>query len=162
MICVNYKLVDTNLRRYIDLQESRCHLRTQTERLHEKDLMDLSYMGPYLGGHHCLYACVYLYLICTCLSISPNIGSQYPCKMLQAYVSAWITVSVDHVVVLTKDRPFSVVQLIVDYYIGSVNPPVKKQGSHGQGLCITLAPWLRGFHIWNHCLYFMTVSCVVR
>ena len=47
--------------------------------------------------------------------------------------------SVDHVAVLTKDRPLSVVPIIVDYYTGSVNRPVKKQGSHGQGLFITVA-----------------------
>ena len=45
--------------------------------------------------------------------------------------------SVDHVAVLTKDRPLSVVPIIVDYYMGSVNRPAKKQGSHGQGLFIT-------------------------
>ena len=60
--------------------------------------------------------------------------------MLQAYGSAWITVSVDHVAALTKERPLSVVPIIVDYYTGSVNRPVKTQGSHGQGLLITLAP----------------------
>ena len=57
--------------------------------------------------------------------------------MLQAYGNVWITVSVDHVAALTKDRPLSVVPIIVDYYMGSVNRPVKKQGSHGQGLLIT-------------------------
>ena len=62
--------------------------------------------------------------------------------MLQAYVSAWITVSVDHVAVLTKDRPLSVVPIIVDYYMGSVKRHVKKQGSHGQGLLITVLPHL--------------------
>ena len=45
---------------------------------------------------------------------------------------------VDHVAVLTKDRPLSVVPIIVNYYTGSVNRPIKKQGSHGQGLLITV------------------------
>ena len=67
--------------------------------------------------------------------------------MLQAYGSAWITVSVDHVAVLTKDRPLSVVPIIVDYYTGSVNRPVEKQGSHGQGLLITLPPAQRVSHL---------------
>ena len=82
--------------------------------------------------------------------------------MLQAYGSAWITVSVDHVTVLTKDRPLSVVPIIVDYYTRSVDRPIKKQGSHGQGLLITLAPRLRGFHIWNHFLFFMTAPFAFR
>ena len=57
--------------------------------------------------------------------------------MLQAFGGDWITVSVDHVAVLTKDRPLSVVPIVVDYYTGYVSRPVKKQGSHGQGLLIT-------------------------
>ena len=134
------------MRRYIDLQKSRCRMRTRTQGS-EKDLTkiperslsqgdltkiskrsqkDLYPRGAYLGGHHCLYVCAYL--VCTCLSISPDIGSQYLCKMLQAFGGAWITVSVDHVVVLTKDRPLSVVPIIVDYYTGSVNRPLRSQG----------------------------------
>ena len=46
--------------------------------------------------------------------------------------------SVNHVAVLTKDRPLSVVPIIVDYYTVPVNRPVKKQGSHRQGLLITI------------------------
>ena len=45
--------------------------------------------------------------------------------------------SVNHVAVLTKDRQLSVVPIIVDYYMVPVNRPVKKQGSHRQGLLIT-------------------------
>ena len=59
--------------------------------------------------------------------------------MLQAYYgSAWITVSVNYVAVLMKDRPLSVVPIIVDYHTGSVSKPVKKHKSHGQGLLITV------------------------
>ena len=45
--------------------------------------------------------------------------------------------SIDHVSVLTKDRPLYIVPIMVDYYTVSVNRPVKKQGSRGQGLLVT-------------------------
>ena len=45
--------------------------------------------------------------------------------------------SVNNVAVSTKDRPFSVVAIIVDHYTVPVDRPGQKYGSHGQGLLIT-------------------------
>ena len=50
--------------------------------------------------------------------------------------------SVDHVAVLTKDRPLAVLPIIVDYYMGSAIWPIKKQGSHEQGLFIPVGSCL--------------------
>ena len=68
-----------------------------------------------------------------------------------------IPVTVNHVAVLTKGRPLSVIPTLVYYYTVTIDRPVQKQRYPEKGLLILLAFWLRGFHIWNHVLYFMIV-----
>ena len=56
--------------------------------------------------------------------IKYRISVSIRCYMRDVYI--WITVSVDHIAVLAKDRPLSIVPIIVDYFTVYVNRPVKK------------------------------------
>ena len=115
--------------------------------------MDLSLQGGVPGGgHHCHCVCTNLFVH---VYQYHQLGLCYdPEKMLQVQCRS------GHIQCLQAPSQY---RQRTDHCPQSRYPwttirackqdRFQKLGSHGQGLLITLAPRIRGFHTWNHFLY---------